>query len=593
MRNRLGQFAVVLDTFKSCRTRLLFLAILGTFSAFLDGLGISIIVPLLSFLLNGGGVPTDPVSAMFHKVFLLIGIPFSFKIVLFCTVILFLVRAGMLALFSYLRARIEANFMYTESSGLIRSMLSASWSFLVHKKAGYLQNTSYWDVRQSVGLLDALVQIIQSGTGVVIYLVVAFSISPTITGITLVAGIILVSILRTVVNRTMLIGKEYSVVEKQFSHSLIEHVTGLKSIKSSGVEHVAAETDVSLLDRMRHMFIASTLIQTIGTSLIQPFGLIFVVVLFSIAYLLPGFNLAAFAATIYLIQKIFTYLQSTQSAVQAAAGLVPFVDNIAFFKSEMRTDSLQPSGHRSFIFEQSLDFDDVSLMYSSGTQALSDISFSIPRGSLLGIVGKSGGGKTSLADVILRLFKPTGGQVLLDGVPIDEVRIGEWRTHVGYVSQDVFLMNASIRDNIRFYDANVTDEAIIRAAKQAYIYDHIIGLEHGFDTMIGDRGVMLSGGQRQRIVLARALARDPSLLILDEATSSLDSESELAIKRAIEEMHGRVTLIIIAHRMATVLEADDILVIKEGKIDEHGAPAEMLADSDSYLSRMKSLQSSL
>ena len=218
---------------------------------------------------------------------------------------------------------------------------------------------------------------------------------------------------------------------------------------------------------------------------------------------------------------------------------------------------------------------------------LNGVSFSIHIGETVGLIGPSGSGKTSVADLLLRLFKPNKGEVLLDGVSGESFNLEMWRRNIGYVSQDVFLLNSTIEDNIRFYNETLTKDDIEKAAKQANIYDFIVGLPEGFKTITGDRGVMLSGGQRQRIALARALAGKPALLILDEATSALDHESEKLIHESIRALHGKVTVLIIAHRPSTVAETDTIIVLSRGHIIERGSPQELLQNSESYFRKMQ------
>ena len=205
---------------------------------------------------------------------------------------------------------------------------------------------------------------------------------------------------------------------------------------------------------------------------------------------------------------------------------------------------------------------------------------------MVGLIGPSGAGKTTLVDLILRLLKSSQGSILLDGQNVDLVTIEAWRQNIGYVSQDIFLINDTIANNIRFYDYSITDEQIQTAAKMANIYDFIKFCPQGFDTMVGDRGITISAGQRQRIVIARVLARQPQILLLDEATSALDSESEDQIQQVIKDLRGRVTVLVIAHRLQTVMDCDRLLVLDGGRISEEGSPRQLLKNKDSYFFKM-------
>ena len=168
---------------------------------------------------------------------------------------------------------------------------------------------------------------------------------------------------------------------------------------------------------------------------------------------------------------------------------------------------------------------------------------------------------------------------MLDGAPVEDISLDLWRQNIGYVPQDAFLLHSTVEENIRFYNETLTTEDIHSAAKQANIHEFISGLPNGYQTVVGDRGILLSGGQRQRIVLARALAGKPTLLILDEATSALDHESEKLIQEAISKLRGSVTVFIIAHRPSTVADADRILVLGGGRIVEEGTPSELLKNT--------------
>jgi len=217
---------------------------------------------------------------------------------------------------------------------------------------------------------------------------------------------------------------------------------------------------------------------------------------------------------------------------------------------------------------------------------INHVSFRLERGRMMGIVGPSGGGKTTIVDLVLRFFHPDSGAILLDGVNIREISLSDWRRSIAYVSQDIFLLNDTIANNIRFYDDTITDLDMIRVARMASIYEFIESCLKGFETPVGERGILLSAGQRQRVVIARALARNPELLILDEATSALDNESEAQIQKVIENLKGRVTILVIAHRLALIASADTVLILEKGTIVEQGNPQRLLANPDSAFSKL-------
>jgi len=591
--SRRGTLSILNETFRGYRRHLVLLVILGIVSSLLDGISISAIVPLSSFLLGEGGAQTDFITRSISALFAFAHIPFQFRYLLILVAVMFVGRAVVLTFFTYIRAHINARFMTREIGSLFQGTLLTEWSFILRQKVGNIQNTVFWDAKRNANLLDTLVQFAQSSTGSLIYLIVAFNISPGVTLITLFGGVIIFLIMRPLLKKTRGYGEETSKSEKLLAHHVTEHIQGFKTVKVAGaIGNVVASAE-TYLARLRHAYTRSALVQSLSSIYIQPLSFLFIIGVFAFSYKSASFSLAAFAATLYLIQKIFVYFESTQSTVHAIAQLIPFAENILNFKAEVRAHTEKENGAgRAFRFEKAIEFRDVSFSYESGAQVLSGVSLTIPKGAMLGIIGPSGGGKTSLADLLLRLFRPTVGGIYLDGVPAPEVRMSEWRRRIGYVSQDTFLMNASVRDNIRFYDDSITDADVETAARKAHIYDDIMRLSEGFNTVIGDRGVTLSGGQRQRVALARTLARKPEVLVLDEVTSSLDSELERLIQQVIDELRGDVTLVLIAHRISTIIKADRLIVLSGGTVSERGTPEEMLKNPDSYLSRMTKLQSS-
>ncbi|MEK7201408.1 MAG: ABC transporter ATP-binding protein, partial [Patescibacteria group bacterium] len=466
--------------------------------------------------------------------------------------------------------------------------LRASWPFLLKQKIGSLQNTLVRDIQCSTGLLGIIAQIIQSFGGFLMYLIIAINISPSITFWTIGGGAVLMLFARPLIIKSRKVGEQLVLVEKAYAHFLSEHIIGMKSVKAAGVEQPALQSGNEELDSQRKLSLRLAFIRSIGSSFFQPFTLLFVVVLFALTSKSPDFSIVSFIAALYLIQKIFTYLESGQNALHSFSEMVPYAKNLVNFKKisdEYKEEKI--TGEKTLIFEKELAFNNVSFSYEPDSATLSDVSFVLPQGTTMGLIGPSGAGKTTVADILLRLFEPTSGSVTIDNEPIRNIRIDEWRQYIGYVSQDVFLLNASVSENIRFYSSNVTDADIEEAARKANIYDFVMSLPQGFNTAVGDRGVLLSGGQRQRIVLARALAKRPKLLILDEATSALDSESERLIQEAIRALHGSITVFVIAHRLSTIESVDTLLVLEEGKLTESGTPVQLRSTATSYFAKYR------
>ncbi len=252
---------------------------------------------------------------------------------------------------------------------------------------------------------------------------------------------------------------------------------------------------------------------------------------------------------------------------------------------EVLDSPIEPEGgnHSLTRARGAVQFRAVSFQYAAGKGAvLHEVSLQIPAGSSLAIVGRSGSGKSTLVSLLPRFYDPTAGQILLDGVDIRDYPLASLRAQMSFVSQEVVLFNDTIRNNILFGAAGISDAQLQAAARAAYVLEFVEQLPAGFETMVGDRGVQLSGGQRQRIAIARALLRDTPILILDEATSALDTAAERHIQAALEQLVRNRTTFVIAHRLSTVERADHIIVMRDGAIVESGAHAELLGRGGPY-----------
>jgi subfamily B ATP-binding cassette protein MsbA len=252
----------------------------------------------------------------------------------------------------------------------------------------------------------------------------------------------------------------------------------------------------------------------------------------------------------------------------------------------------KPDAKSVSTFNDKIEFRKVSFAYYNfdDKAILANINVTIKKGKMVALVGQSGAGKSSLVDLIPRFYDPVQGEILLDGVDIRDYKLSDLRKLMGVVTQESILFNDTVFNNIAFGMENVTLEEVINAAKVANAHDFISRMENGYDTVIGDRGHKLSGGERQRLTIARAILNDPPILILDEATSSLDTESEKLVQDAVYKLMEHRTSIVIAHRLSTIQYADEILVMQEGKIIERGNHISLLAQEDGVYKKLVDLQ---
>ena len=306
------------------------------------------------------------------------------------------------------------------------------------------------------------------------------------------------------------------------------------------------------------------------------FGLIGGIVLVGVSWL--SLDITLIVTLLFVLYRLMPRITSINAQRQSLALGLASIQNIKQ-ATENTTKSDIVSGKTPFVkICRSIELEEVNFSYNGGAQVLNNTSFTIEVGKMTAIVGASGAGKTTLIDLMLRFYDPLQGRLLIDGVDLKELDLNSWRRSVGVVSQDIFLFNDTISANIGLGRPEATEEAVIVAARQAYAHEFIQRLPENYQTRVGDRGWNLSGGQSQRIAIARAILNKPDILILDEATSSLDSESEQLIQRYMKEIRGTCTMVVVAHRMSTIQDADKIVVLQDGKIVEEGKYENLLAD---------------
>ncbi len=574
--------------------KIILLALLGFAAGLLEGIGITALVPLFNFFDGNTRRPTDFISLSIERVFSFIGIPFALPTILLLIVGLFFLKFGVIILNSYIAARIKVGYETKTMSRLLQTTLKADWPYLAGQRLGELETLIKIDAKRSGDMLKAAANLLTVLGTLAAYLLVAVNISQSVTATALVAGICLLVLYKPLLSWTRNLSQQAVKTNIGIAHYINETIIGIKTLKAFGSEKPIAIIGEKLFNAKRRIELHSSVLKNVTINSMQPMGIVFIAIFIAFTYYQTSYNLGALAALVYLIHYIFQHIQKIQGVIHSMSSELPYVENIVFHTAAATAakESRHNQGEKPFLFRQALTFNNVSFAYPNRTTALQDISFTVKKNQIVGFIGPSGAGKTTIFDLILRLLQPTSGEITVDGNNIYSIRNQDWRRNIAYVAQDIFLLNDSIFNNIKFFDTAIDRPAAIKAAKIAQIYDFIQTLPQGLDTIVGERGGSLSTGQRQRIALARALAKQPQILLLDEATSSLDNDSEQRIKEAIDNLkhHHNMTILIIAHRLSTILEADQLLVVNNGQITESGEPKKLLAKQDSYFSKIYNIK---
>jgi ATP-binding cassette, subfamily B, bacterial MsbA len=480
--------------------------------------------------------------------------------------------------------------------GLVRDLRTRIFDHLLTLDLGYFQRTRagqlisgiITEVDQTKTVITAsLLSLFQNLVVVAITLVVLSQISLRLTLLTLACVPAMVLLLQTLLKRLRRHARARAHERGEVTSTITERIGAVRLIRAYGEEGRESKRFASQATRYRKQVIRTQRYSSLTSPLTEVFsGFLIIVIIWAgtrPALIGLGAPLAPEAIIVFLMAalKLTSPLKTISSYPAVMAVTLASAERVFEILDEPSTEADRP-GEGPARFERDLVFDRVSFRYGQGDPVLSDVSFTLPKGRVVALVGPSGAGKTTLADLVPRFHDPTGGQVLMDGVPLTRLTRRSLRSLLGVVSQDTVLLNDTVHANIAYGSPGATRAQVEAAAQAANADLFVAQLPQGYETLLGERGTRLSGGQRQRSAIARALLRDPPILILDEATSALDTESERLVQQAIDRLMAERTVLVIAHRLATVRDADAIVVLDAGRVAERGTHDELFRAGGLY-----------
>lgn len=574
------------------RRNLGILSLLTILVALVEVLGVGAVMPFVSVAANPAIIHTNKYLFLVYRIFRFES-DSSFLIFLGVCILAFLVLTNtMNALLHYYRTRFSSMRRHTLSLRLLKAYLGQPYHFFLNRDSfDFVKNISSEIQNMITGTLTQLVELIAKAIQILFLAVFLFVVDPVSTLVILGAvgssyGAIY-TIFRRKINK---LGGERFSYSRDISRIVSEVFWGIKEVKLMGIESTYEAQYTPPSKKLAKNLSFSEVIGDVPKFALETVAFSTIIIIVILAIAREG-NFANAAATVTLFgyggYRMIPAVQAVFKAVTKLRHGAPTADRIIKeFELERIAEPIRKVEEERLPCSRLIELESVCFTYPGvEKQTIRDVSLAIPINSLVGFAGRTGSGKTTTVDLILGLLKIQSGRLIVDGTVVDDGNLRSWQRNLGYVPQNIYLFNDTIASNIAFGVPRdkIDLEAVRSAARMAQIDDFVTSeLKDGYQTLIGERGIRLSGGQRQRIGIARALYRNPSVLVMDEATSALDNRTEKAVMEAIDDLHGVKTILLIAHRLTTLKECDNIFLFEKGCLVDQGTYDELQAKSEFF-----------
>lgn len=542
----------------------------------LDMVTLYMLVPLLSLIgVFGGSASSLPMAGWFEPLKQM-PLAASLAVILGIYSLLTILQGFMQRKQSVMGAEIQQGFIKTLRLRVYRHIMRSNWSFFLRKRKSDLSHMLTTELARVSQGTNLVLMLATSILFTVLQIGFAMVLSVKMTLLVLIGGGLLALYARRFVRRSKAYGDKMTQLSQDYFSGIQENLNGIKDIKSNMLEASHFNWFRNMANKLEYNLIQQVRLNSTTQLMYKLISVVFIIGFIVLSAQVFQLQPERSVLIILIFARLWPRFSGIQSYLEYIGALVPAFHALSKLQEECKQseESYRPVAQGEGPVQSMQDgirCEDVSFRYTTEHEdALKQINLYIPAGRMTAIAGRSGAGKSTLIDLLMGLMEPQQGTVKVDGASLTGERLLSWRNSIGYVSQEPFLFHTSIRDNLLLVKPEATEDELWEALAFAACDEFIRKLPQGLDTIIGDRGVRLSGGERQRVVLARAILRKPEVLILDEATSSLDTENEAKVQAALEKLKGKITLIVIAHRLSTIRNADQVVVVDDGRIVQQG-----------------------